>query len=302
MAQWVLKANSQVVPRRSLRPLKPKELRSENETRKRKLFDELIERRWGTSINPPKVESTENDDNFFEEYNDSDDFARVIPDIEDSVDSTGKLINQQPAYDAMLNAEVRMNVGNYVANGKVKRRAIGADGKLIGTYDDNPILNTMIYEVEFPDGQIKEYSASLFAKTMLSQVDNEVFSITMMEGIVDHKKDEAIAVSKDDAYVITSTSHKTPDVAGSTYAGVGSRKSVSIALTYAALNHLQVCVTDIQNTYLQAPSSQKDYVICGPEFGLENIGNLALIHHALYGGKAAGRDFHSHLRECMQQL
>ena len=45
----------------------------------------------------------------------------------------------------------------------------------------------------------------------------------------------------------------------------------------------------------KAPSSQKDYIICGPEFGLDNIGNVSLIHRSLYRGKSAGRDFRDHL-------
>eukprot|EP00980_Cylindrotheca_fusiformis_P023766 scaffold10951_cov72-Cylindrotheca_fusiformis.AAC.1 len=57
--------------------------------------------------------------------------------------------------------------------------------------------------------------------------------------------------------------HKTPDPMHSTYAGVVSRESVRIAFTYAALNGLDVCAADIRNAYLQAPSSAKDYVICG---------------------------------------
>ena len=80
--------------------------------------------------------------------------------------------------------------------------------------------------------------------------------------------------------------HKTPDPIGSTFAGVVSRESVRIAFTYAALNDLQVFAADICNAYLQAPSSQKDYVMCGPEFRIENIGKVALIHRALYGAKA----------------
>ena len=96
--------------------------------------------------------------------------------------------------------------------------------------------------------------------------------------------------------------HKTPDPIGSTYAGVVSRESEQIALTYAALNDLDVFAADIWNAYLQAPSSQKDYITCGPEFGVENIGQTALIHRALYGGKAAGRDFRNNLRLCMEFL
>ena len=96
--------------------------------------------------------------------------------------------------------------------------------------------------------------------------------------------------------------HKMANPIGSTYAGVVSRESVRIAFTYAALNDLNVCAADIRNAYLQAPSSQKDYIVCGPEFGLENVGKVALIHRALYGGKAAGQDFRNHLRSCMRHL
>ena len=96
--------------------------------------------------------------------------------------------------------------------------------------------------------------------------------------------------------------HKTPDPIRSTFTGVVSWESVQIAFTYAALNDLQVFAANIRNPYLQVPSSQKDYVVCGPEFGIENIGKVALIHRALYGGKSAGRDFRNHLRSCMHHL
>ena len=95
---------------------------------------------------------------------------------------------------------------------------------------------------------------------------------------------------------------KTLDPIGPTYAGMMSRESVHIALTYAALNDLDVFAADIWNAYLQALSSQKDYIICRPEFVVENIGQMALIHCALYGGKAAGRDFRNHLHSCMEFL
>ena len=46
MAQWILKANGRVVPRRSLRSLKVDELHSPVEIKMREVFDELIKRRW----------------------------------------------------------------------------------------------------------------------------------------------------------------------------------------------------------------------------------------------------------------
>ena len=59
---------------------------------------------------------------------------------------------------------------------------------------------------------------------------------------------------------------------------------------------------DIRNDYLQAPTSDKYDIICGEEFGIEIFGKRALIVRALYGGKAAGRDFWRHLRSCMEFL
>ena len=96
--------------------------------------------------------------------------------------------------------------------------------------------------------------------------------------------------------------HHQSDPEGSTYAGVVSRECIQIAFTYAALNELDVCAADIRNAYLQAPSSCKVYVICGPKFGLENVGQVALIHRALYSGKSTGRDFWNHLRGWMWHI
>ena len=95
--------------------------------------------------------------------------------------------------------------------------------------------------------------------------------------------------------------HKTADPLGSNYAGVVSRESVRIAFTYAALNDLDIWACDVQNAYIQAPSSEKHYIVCGAEFG-DHVGKRALIRRALYGGKSAGRDYWLHLRSCMEFL
>jgi hypothetical protein len=96
--------------------------------------------------------------------------------------------------------------------------------------------------------------------------------------------------------------HKTPNPNHSNYAGVVARDSVRIALTYAALNDFDVMAADVQNTYLQAPSSEKHYIVCGDEFREEHIGKVAIIRRALYGGKSAGRDHWLHMRSCMDHL
>ena len=85
--------------------------------------------------------------------------------------------------------------------------------------------------------------------------------------------------------------HRTPDPKELNYAVVFSRDIVRISFTYSALNDVDVTSADIQNAYLQAPPSEKYYVIYGKEFGLEHEGKIALIRRAIYSGKLAGRDF-----------
>ena len=45
-------------------------------------------------------------------------------------------------------------------------------------------------------------------------------------------------------------------------------KVYALLFTYAALNELDVFAADVRNAYLQAPSSQKNYIVCGTKFGL----------------------------------
>ena len=96
--------------------------------------------------------------------------------------------------------------------------------------------------------------------------------------------------------------HCTPDQDTSSYAGFVSRESIRILLTHAALNGVLVMTSDVQNAYLQAQTSEKHLVICGPAFGIENIGKKAIITRALYGGKVSGREFWHHPQSCMKFL
>ena len=104
----------------------------------------------------------------------------------------------------------------------------------------------------------------------------------MMEAITDYRKDTRHLTQSDQLML-----EWYPEIASALHSH-----------TPQALNDLDIFAADIRNAYLQAPSSQKDYILCGPEFGIENIGKIALIRRALYGGKAAGKDFRNHLRSC----
>ena len=90
-----------------------------------------------------------------------------------------------------------------VTTGKVTRQVLGPDGQVAGTYDDNPFLNT-----EFPDGPVKDYAANVIAENMLTQVDSDGLTLTMMDGIINYERDDAVAIQKSDAYIVTRRGRK----------------------------------------------------------------------------------------------
>ena len=97
------------------------ELHSDTEKQKRAIFDVLIERRWGSPMSTPNKDDAEITTNT--EDNEVDDNETVTSkwhiDIEDSVDSQGKLMNQLPAYDCLLNAKILVQAEEGQVSGKV---------------------------------------------------------------------------------------------------------------------------------------------------------------------------------------
>ena len=164
----------------------------------------------GTSINPPPTpedrdpatDDPTNEDNL----NDDDEMDVPVesPNHEDILDSTGRILEQQPAFDKIINAEVMIQNGDEMSMGKVARRSLDADGRTTGTYHDNPFLNTITYNVEFPDGQVREYSA----ENMLTQVDSDGYSLSLMDSIIDHQRDPSQAIPIEDKYIMTKSGQK----------------------------------------------------------------------------------------------
>ena len=60
----------------------------------------------------------------------------------------------------------------------------------IGVHSDNPLMITLVYNVEFSDGDVNKYAANLIAENLLSQVNPDGFHTNVLEAILDHKRDE----------------------------------------------------------------------------------------------------------------
>ena len=84
-------------------------------------------------------------------------------------------------------------------NAKILCRSLDPTGWSLVCYHKNPILNTLVYDVEFPDGGVKEYSANVIAENILSQVDDEGVLLTVFDSILEYTKDDS-AIEKKDLY------------------------------------------------------------------------------------------------------
>lgn len=76
-------------------------------------------------------------------------------------------------YDALISAEVVLPEGDTLVPATVIGHKHDSDGNPTGTSNSNPILDSRIYQVRFPDGHLEDYSTNFIAKNIYSQVDAE---------------------------------------------------------------------------------------------------------------------------------
>ena len=93
-----------------------------------------------------------------------------------------------PINDGFLNMEVGLPRGDDDAlmHAIVKKRKLDDNGLQIGTYHNNPLLDTRAYEVEYSDGTIKILTANIIAENLLAQVDEEGHRQLLLDEVVDH--------------------------------------------------------------------------------------------------------------------
>ena len=109
--------------------------------------------------------------------------------------------------DTYLNMELTLPHKESRTWAKVTKRLRDADGLPIGTANENPILDSRVYEVEYSDGHKTSLAANLIAENMLSQVDDEGNRFQLLSDIIDHRKN-GTEVTQQDAFVTTRTGTK----------------------------------------------------------------------------------------------
>ena len=141
-----------------------------------------------------------------EPYYDEQEAPLDIPDAY-FVDATGKPLLQQSFTDTLINAEVLLQSDDSAAIAKVMRRCVDDEGRVVGGYNENPFLNTIMYEYEFGDGTTKAYATNTIATNIYMESDADGHSSLLLYHIVDHKK-SGNATSMEDKYFVTATGTK----------------------------------------------------------------------------------------------
>ena len=80
---------------------------------------------------------------------------------------------------------------------------------MIGKENSNPLLDSSVYEVEFEDGTVERYHANIIAEHIYSQIDGDGYGRTLLDEIIDHRRDDT-AIDAADGFVPGPNGSKVP--------------------------------------------------------------------------------------------
>ena len=200
MTSKILMQNCHLYYTATHRPLTQKEWDDPDERRKREAFDQEVNRRLGEpleegdiiEVDPDAVTPThdlysDKVEGTYKPQPDADEIHRPISDEEeDNIVEDG---DTPGVSDQYIGATVDIKHQGELRSGKVKERARDDDGQFIGEANSNPLMDTRKYIVEFPDGEVTEYTANVIAESMIAQCDADGYDVRLLDAIIDHKKD-----------------------------------------------------------------------------------------------------------------
>jgi len=191
MCFWVLPASGIPIARSAVIAIEDVELRNPDIQTQLNEYDRIIEQKLGNDISLEEhLAFLVGTDEFTQALEDLE-----IPEMYDPVDPEGEKPDiddyDEETYDRFTSAEVVLPKGDYQYIARVLGRKRDSTGQPIGRYNKNPILDTTIHEVEFPDGSIHEYAANVLAESLYSQVDQDGNRWLLLKDIIGHSKDKS---------------------------------------------------------------------------------------------------------------
>ena len=135
---------------------------------------------------------------------------QLYEDDDDGVISHAKEAEEEPTpitFDNYIGAEVTLPRGDKMVSGIMKAQVKDHEGGPIGVANQNPILDTRVYEVEFTDGGQVELGANIIAECMYTQCDVEGKQFRLMEAIIDHKMTDDVVQKKHMYFMLRGRKH-----------------------------------------------------------------------------------------------
>jgi hypothetical protein len=210
MSHWTLTQGGAVISRTTVQRVTNLEKETDEIKASIQEYDTEISRQFkeeedltydGAKPNPEDwSEYLENDPDFQEE------FDNVIS--ETNIPEADDTFTPDAHGDVCINMELATpRDGDGPEFAKVVKRLKDKDGLPIGKANNNPILDTRMYEAEHKDGHKASLAANAIAENMFAQVDDEGNWHVLLEEIVDHRTDGSEA-KQQDAFITTRTGIK----------------------------------------------------------------------------------------------
>ena len=97
--------------------------------------------------------------------------------------------------------------GKYMQVARVVSRSELNNGIFMGTYNKNPILDTIVFDVQFPDGSISQYTTNMIIQDIFSQVDDDGYRYQLLDHIVNYRSDDT-AIKCGNEWVVSKNGNK----------------------------------------------------------------------------------------------
>ena len=219
MSQILLLINGKVIPVLTLKSLTQAEIDSSLEWSKRDEFDANIKKLYGTynSVHHNWTNRRRKDSDgvqYIDDTNDyDDDGENVDPSFgnEEMLEQTTHSMPQVdsiPDFDSFLHAEVLLpRSGEVKQAATILGQSTDLTGDPIGEYSPNPMINTRVYDVMFPDGEVQQYSANVIAQSLYDLADEDGYRYQFLDEIIGHKKLKD-TLDKSEGYLVSSNGHR----------------------------------------------------------------------------------------------
>ena len=191
MSYWILTVNCTVIARTTVQRVTSLEMQLDHMKERAQAFHEVTKAKIKDSdhtiLDGGKTQPYDWTDHPFEE---DPDFIEEFHDVISNNESKEADETFTPdVYDTYLNMELAIPRGDSLEPrlARVTKRLKDVNSLPIGLANENPILDTRMYEVEYLDGERMSLAANNIAENLFAQIDDDGNCQVLMDEIIGHK-------------------------------------------------------------------------------------------------------------------